>query len=729
MVPPALCRLESPPLCRNDGGAKAGGLKRVTRRTHVAGRAGLALAAALAFTAPARADQAPGVGLNLYGMPGLIDMPSATPPPDGEIAGSLSYSDGLTRGTLAFQIAPRLTGAFRYAAISGFDAFGTETRYDRSFDLHFLLLEEKGWRPSVAVGLRDFVGTGLYGGEYIVASKTVGPYLTFTGGIGWGRLGSYGGFSSPFGADTRPGREDLGGEPNIDQWFRGDAAFFGGVAWQANKKITVKLEYSSDDYTAEQARGLIERKSPWNVGLAYAVRPGFVVDAYYLHGSELGIGAHLTLNPKRPPGGGDRSPAPLPVVPRAQAAASWDGAVFENPALQAQINTVLAQALATEGITLTRVELSPSTVRLGLTTDSNSLPQVFGRAARILAASLPATVGTFIFEPEVKGIVAARVVIRRDDLERLEFAPDNINRSLAATEILPGGSRSGTVLPQPRLSWGVGPYLSASIFDPDDPLRVDAGIEASASFKITPSLTLAGAVRQKLIGNRNDVTRVSDSALPHVRSDGGFYAKESFGIDYLTLEHFGRLSPDIYSRVTVGYLEQMYGGVSGELLWKPVDSRLAFGAEVNYVMQRDTDKLLGFSDYDYSVVTGHLSAYYDFASGYSVQVDAGRYLAGDYGATLKLERVFDNGWRVGAFATFTDVSFDDFGEGSFDKGITLTIPYAWFLGRPTRASTSMVLRPIQRDGGARLSVQNRLHEVLRDYHGPEMGDQWGRFWR
>jgi hypothetical protein len=103
----------------------------------------------------------------------------------------------------------------------------------------------------------------------------------------------------------------------------------------------------------------------------------------------------------------------------------------------------------------------------------------------------------------------------------------------------------------------------------------------------------------------------------------------------------------------------MYAGASAELLWKPVDSRLALGVEVNYAQQRDFDQLFGLRDYN--IVTGHVSAYYDFGKGYHGQLDVGRYLAGDVGATLSIDREFANGWRLGAFATLTDVTSEDFG--------------------------------------------------------------------
>ena len=128
-------------------------------------------------------------------------------------------------------------------------------------------------------------------------------------------------------------------------------------------------------------------------------------------------------------------------------------------------------------------------------------------------------------------------------------------------------------------------------------------------------------------------------------------------------------------------------------------------------------------------MTGHASAYYDFGNDFEGAVDVGRYLAGDWGTTLRLDRTFANGWRVGAFATVTDVSAGDFGEGSFDKGIQFTFPLSWFTGSPTQKRVDTVIRPLLRDGGAKLDVRNRLYGLVSGYHDPNLQDQWGRFWR
>ena len=58
---------------------------------------------------------------------------------------------------------------------------------------------------------------------------------------------------------------------------------------------------------------------------------------------------------------------------------------------------------------------------------------------------------------------------------------------------------------------------------------------------------------------------------------------------------------------------------------------------------------------------------------------------------------------VGEIVVFTDVSAEDFGEGSFDKGLFFQIPLSsLFNSAPSRSMFSSGLRPIQRDGGQRL---------------------------
>ena len=195
----------------------------------------------------------------------------------------------------------------------------------------------------------------------------------------------------------------------------------------------------------------------------------------------------------------------------------------------------------------------------------------------------------------------------------------------------------------------------------------------------------------------------------------------------LTMDYVTKVSDAVYTRASVGYLERMYAGVSGEVLWKPATQSWGVGVEANYVKQREFDKLFDFRDYE--TFTGHASLYWDTDFyGLSTQIDAGRYLAGDWGGTFSLKRRFDNGWEVGGFATFTDIPFDEFGEGSFDKGLFLTIPFNWVLPYDSRQEFDMVLRPVTRDGGARLNISNRLYDLVEDNDVGGYRRTWKDFW-
>ena len=687
----------------------------------------------------ARSDTQP--SYNLYGVPGLIDMPTADAAPDGELAGTISRFGDNTRSTVTFQITPRLSGSFRYSAIGNFrnPASVDGVYYDRSFDLRYQLLTEGTYRPAVAIGFQDLVGNGIYGGEYLVASKTVYPGLRFTGGIGWGRLGSYNAFATN---GTRPAANlGRGGIPTYDRWFRGDVATFGGVSYAPNDRLTFKLEYSSDDYFDETNFGELEKTSPWNFGIDYRFKSGAQLSLYHAYGTEIGAQLTFTLNPKvaKVPGGID--PAPIPVALRSAASLGDLGWTMDGRTAPAA-KTSLAQSLEAEGLALEALEMTETRATLRMRNlRYRSVPQAIGRAARAMSVALPGSVEEFVIIPTENGIPASAVVIQRSDLEALENqAADEM---LARAKIVDSFGRTPAADADlyPRLTWSFAPYVALGVFDPDNPVRIDSGVRLQGQYHLMPNVVLTGSIAQSLAGNFSEVTRKDPSGLPLVRTQYAEFAREGNpAIETLTLAAYGHPAESIYTRFTAGYLERMYAGASAEVLWKPVDSRLALGAEVNYVQLRDYDQLFGVQSNTtidpisgeartIPHVNGHVSAYYAFGNGFHGRLDVGRYLAGDYGATIALDREFANGWSVGAYATFTNASAEDFGEGSFDKGIRFTIPLQWGVGTATRQINNVEVRSLTRDGGARVSVDGRLYYQVREDHQPELAKTWGRFWR
>ncbi|TFL18041.1 YjbH domain-containing protein [Jannaschia formosa] len=710
--------------------------------------AGLATAGLLAPMVHAQEIE-PRRSVSSYGVPGLIDMPSAQMQPDGELVTSLYLlSNGAGRVQLSFQILPRVQGVFRYATLPDFQRVGNDfiRTYDRSFDVRFQLFKESGWVPDVTVGLQDFGGTSLYSGEYLVASKTFGPKVTGTVGIGWGRFGTQGSFTNPLAVlddrfRDRP-RFDVnstGGDFSTDSWFRGDAALFAGVEYRPNARWTLKAEYSSDAYVQEEARGIFEHDSPLNFGVEYNPSPGIRLGGYLLGGTEIGFNIQLALNPKRPPAGGsglEGAPLPVAIRPARETQPNlWSEAWVGVPQVEQPVVAGLDAVLAEAGLELISYRLTGDRVDIRFRNPRySSQAQAIGRAARAMAATLPPSVETLVLTPEnTRSLGSAAVILRRSDIEALENRPNGAAETLAVAGIvdsqtLPTDGRRYVDDAYPRLRWNVGPYIAYALFDPDNPLRADVGLSATAEWEPVRGLILGGEVRQKLIGNRDESNRQSNSVLPRVRTNGPEFLKtDDPYIPYLTAAYFFRPGRNLYARGSAGLLEEQFGGVSAELLWKPVASRLAIGVEASVVRQREFDGLFGFQDLD--AETAFVSAYYDHGARFYSQLDVGQYLAGDRGATYTLTREFSNGWQVGAFATKTNVSAEEFGEGSFDKGFFLRIPTDWLLGRPTRETSAVVIRPVQRDGGARLNLRDRLYPLVRDQSPPVLTEQWGRFWR
>ena len=132
---------------------------------------------------------------------------------------------------------------------------------------------------------------------------------------------------------------------------------------------------------------------------------------------------------------------------------------------------------------------------------------------------------------------------------------------------------------------------------------------------------------------------------------------------------------------------------------------------------------------DYETTIGHISLYYDAGGIFNLELNAGRYLAGDWGVTTTVSREFGSGWEVGGYATLTDVPFDVFGEGSFDKAIYVSIPIDWITSTPTQAQRILTLRPITRDGGANLASARVLNRHIRRSQNASYQREYGRLWK
>ncbi|MNN31104.1 hypothetical protein D3C81_1447780 [compost metagenome] len=224
-----------------------------------------------------------------------------------------------------------------------------------------------------------------------------------------------------------------------------------------------------------------------------------------------------------------------------------------------------------------------------------------------------------------------------------------------------------------------------------------------------------------LLNNFDKFKYDAPSGLPRVRTDIRQYVTTSdVTMPSFQLNKVKRLDEDLYGMVYGGYLESMFAGVGSELLYRPLNERWALGADLNFVRQRDFDQGFGLRDYD--VITGNITGYLktDFQDVLAA-VSVGRYLARDWGTTIDLSREFSNGVRFGGWVTLTTASKEEYGEGSFDKGIYISIPFDELMSSSTMRRANLAWAPLTRDGGARLGRSYSLY-TLTDGRNVDMFD-------
>lgn len=699
---------------------------------------------------------------NDWGGIGLMQTPTARMAEEGEFAFTVGHVSPYTHYNVAMQPFPWLEGIYRYtnvAAVPYAASKGRQHYKDKSIDFKLRLWEEGRWLPAVAVGARDFGGTGLFSTEYVVASKRFGDFDASVG-FATGYLGSNGGIRNPLGMidsdfDTRPDPTSAivnAGKVGLRYLGHGEIGVFGGVSWQTPwDPLLVKVEYDGHDYSAEPGVRWLPQDSRFNIGLHYTPKPGVRLTLGWERGNELQASLALHSNLKNAARvAGPLDPPRIPMRESAMAstpdteagnspmeAAAWDhpagtgtagveSATGDFPLLPGHTwDSVRQQLIENAGFYLRKVEVSGDELILhGNQTLSIYIADSLGRTARVLDNVVDPSVEWFTVAHDRQDMPIAQTSVSRSAMAayvRRDIDLDTMARSIELNP--PGSSREGDIVyDRPmdrRLRYGLAPGLKEIIGGPDDFILYQLTANASASWSFSRSTWLAGVVAIDLDNNFYKFQYDAPSNLPRVRTDMRQYVTTSdVTIPNLQLTTTHALGRDLYGMAYAGLLESMFAGVGGELLYRPVGERWALGVNANWVKQRDYDQRFSFRDY--KVATGHATLYYDFGQEHRVHVatSAGRYLAGDWGVTLDVSRVFNNGVAMGAWATKTNVSSAEFGEGSFDKGIYVSVPVDLLLRRSTRQRADLLWQPLVRDGGARLARRYSLYQMTgeRDQH-------------
>lgn len=655
-----------------------------------------------------------------FGGVGLLQMPTARMAKEGEFSANYFDNEQYRRWSVSVQPFEWFEATLRYTDVRtrlyssspGFS--GDQTYKDKGIDFKFRLMQESTWLPTVSLGFRDLMGTGLFDSEYVVASKRYGPF-DFTLGMGWGNMGESGNITNPFcrWKDDWCGRDGSysggGGKFETGNMFHGNSALFGGVEYQTPwQPLRLKLEYDGNDYSNEFS-GKVTQSSPINVGVVYRVFDYMDTHLSYQRGNTLmwGVTLRTNFNDLRQ----NHLDEPRPVymenrVPAEDTAVDW-----------AAMADQFDRNAGWQESTITQHQNSVSLS--GQQYKYRDPQETLERTAVIAANQLPASVTELKVIERQRNLALQETVIDLDSVREANMPPilgdeTSVKSHKQAPEPLMGDVRYQS--DAERFSYSFDPSLTQSFGGPESFYMYQVGVNANSELRLSDKNWLQGTLFFNVANNFDEFNYKTPPAdadkLPRVRTWIREYVDSSnILLNNLQLTHLDQFGRDWYGQVYGGYLEMMYAGAGGELLYRPFGQSWALGVDGNWVKQRDWNNTLKMADYD--VVTGHVTGYWQlpFLEGVTAKVAVGRYLAGDVGATFDFSKRFDSGIVMGAYATLTDVSADEYGEGSFTKGIYVTIPFDLMLIRPTTSKGTIGWVPLTRDGGQMLNRSQSLYDL------------------
>ncbi|MDH1088467.1 YjbH domain-containing protein [Pantoea brenneri] len=681
----------------------------------------LAVSVATACQAQAETWPAPvGPSQSDFGGVGLMQVPTARMAREGEFSLNARDNDQYRYYSASLQLFPWLETTVRYtdvrtrrySAVSDFS--GNQSYKDKAFDLKLRLWQEGFWLPEVALGTRDLGGTGLFDSEYLVASKAWGPF-DFTLGLGWGYLGNSGTVKNPFCSysDSYCQRPRVGeaGSINGSQMFHGPTALFGGVEYQAPwQPLRLKMEYEGNDYQDDFA-GRLTQSSKVNVGAIYRVTDWADINASYERGNTFmfGVTIRTNFNDLRQAHIDSEKPAYNPQ-PQPK--------LLEPTVVGNQLTDLKYNA----GLDGPRIQTKGHTLYVsGEQTKYRDTQEGVDRANRIVMNHLPADIDTISVTesrfnmPQVTTVTP--VASLHNTLAGYPLGHEQPLQQTRENPVDPGQTEQGMFIRKDRLNYSLSPVLNQSVGGPESFYMYQVGVMGNVDYWLTDHLLVGGSLFGNLANNYDKFNyngAPADSSLPRVRTHIRDYVENNVYVNDLQANYMGHLGNGFYGQLYGGYLETMYGGVGGELLYRPVDANWAVGVDANYVRQRDWDNMMQFTRYKAS--TGNLTAYWRpwFMQDVLVKTSVGQYLAKDKGVTVDVSKRFDSGVMVGVYATKTNVSSEEYGEGDFTKGFYISIPMDLFTVTPTRGRAQVNWVPLTRDGGQMLGRKYQLYDLTSD---------------
>ena len=627
---------------------------------------------------------------NSAGQVGYINTPSAKNSQEGDIGIVLNKSSTYRKLSVLVSPFDWMDANIFYVDIPALP-YGPDNKYkqsykDKGFSLKFSIPIDNN--TLFAIGANDLAGTGFFNSEYIVLTKSNYKF-EYTLGVGWGAFSDGISFKNPlinidenfrFRSDFT---KDRGGNIDFNNYFSGErASLFFGAKYYWDHDVSMAFEYDPTDY---QSKNIPYPESKTNFNIAYEkIFENLSLKASYLRGNEFSLQLALRKNFLEP---------------------SKTAKYIKKPQ-RVDSYIKLKSLLSSNNIGLKSIETNETdmiiSVRQNAFQNQYSVNKIIKDASRELSKNYESIVISQNYldmeTTEIKYPTKKYVNIRKEDYVNTQ----SNEKKYVTTSSYPiiNSSFAPTIRPfiAGREQFFIGGLL----------------IENNSEIIFRDNLVLLSNFKLPIYSNFNKLIYPADEPYKNVvRSDVKDYLrnlKDKIAIGRLELNYFKSFNKKHFFRYSFGIFEDMFAGTGIDYVFYPEGAYHSFGAELYQVKKRDYDWSFGFLDYKNTIarVTAQVL---EPKTRIKLKVSVGEYLAGDEGYTFEIARRFDNGVEYSAFFTRTNVSKEVFGEGSFDKGIRLKIPFSFF-NRNNRSFQKYEWHPLTKDPGSMLIKSVDLHDEI-----------------
>ncbi len=654
---------------------------------------------------------------NYMGIVGLNAVPSARMDQEGVARVGTSSLDPHNHAFIGLQIAKPLYVSLRQSMEVSSIGEKPEMVYP-GMDIKLRLKKEGRYAPEIAFGMNSMLGHERFSSEYFALSKR---YYDFdmTAGVAWGRLGSAGHVPNPLARifsrfkDDRDYDSEDASSPS--DWFTGeDIGLFGGVEyftpWEG---LSLKADIGADRYPGERRKFDFHEPAPWSLGFNYAPKEWFSFGAAMM-GTDK-IMARFSVQEKLDRFMGKSYKDPLPEMDNNSFFGhAWS--VIKNGGDTTSGLVLAGRPIYTDhdvSQILYLNDYTPSAIQIG-------------RAARKLLRAVRDDTATITVIPVSGNTRGKAITFSRHDLDQAfnrHGSPEEIWQDTdfanPARELDQKGSgKKFKFLPQLDLSFEEETthlYRASTVVDYRQPLG--------------HGFSFGNAFRLNIADNFHRLSKYKSINLQSVRGNIDQFTQNRINLDRSFLSWIKTPLPDFHLALTAGYLEEMYAGIGGEVLYRPFQSPFAIGAEGWNIYKRDPAAALALGlDPDRSgSFTGHINLYYDIPNtDITAFAQAGRFIAGDLGITGGLQREWDSGMKVKAFVSTTDSNDKDVfnSDRNIYAGLQMSIPIGNLKFMPQGSEVRTNIAPLGRDDAQMLDKPVSLYNLTEPMSYRHLGRNW-----